>query len=147
MKKKDQILLEEAYSKILNEDFNSDRRLNAFSQNLQGRGFNEVYKNEIAAGGMIHVFANLKTGELLFIEVDASKNFKDGYVLTTDSASKAVSYLRDHSVADFDSLQAMLTFYDNEVPGIYASEMFPLKSYEDAFAQIGKRDRMYADRS
>ena len=168
-KSNDTLLLEQAYQKVL-EDFNSERRLNAFAQNLQGRGFKQVYR-EGSANGEILVFNKAKSddhrmsagnraqdvvnkavgtrsmvsSELIFIEVDASKNFVDGYVLTTDTvaASKIVKHLAN-SEQVFSKLREMLDSLQAVDGDISASEMHPLKSYEDAFAQIGRRDRQYA---
>lgn len=140
---KDTALLEEAYQKVF-EDFNSERRLNAFSQNLQGRGFKVAYKDS-TNNGEVHVLFNPQTSELIFVEVDASKNLIDGYVLTTDAAPKIVNHLRK-STLGFANLRELLDSLSS-IDEIFASEMFPLKSYEEVFAQIGKRDRMYVDRS
>ena len=136
-------MLEQAYQKVL-EDFNSERRLNAFKQNLQGRGFKPAY-NEGSANGQIEVFVNPQTNELIFVEVDASKNFVDGYVLTTDSSAKVSKHLANHTEG-FANLKELLNSLDS-LPEIMASEMHPLKSYEEVFAQIGKRDRMYVSQA
>lgn len=139
MKDKDQQLLEEAYTKV-QEDFNSERRVRAFSQNLQSRGFQSVYSDSSSAG-KIHVFANPKTGELIFVEVDASSNFAAGYVLTTDQAGRIVKHLQG-SQEGFASLKEMLDSLQQVDGEILASEMRSLKSFEEIFQQIGKRDRM-----
>lgn len=141
MKNKDQQLLEEAYLKV-NEDFNSERRVKAFSQNLQSRGFQAVYNSDSDAG-KIHVFVNPKTGEMIFVELDASSNFAGGYVLTTDQAGNVVKHLQ-RSLDGSANLKDMLTSLESVEGEIMASEMFNIKSFEDIFKQIGKRDRMYA---
>lgn len=143
MKNKDQRLLEEAYLKV-NEDFNSERRVRAFAQNLQSRGFQEAYKSDSDAG-RIHVFHNPKTGELIFLEVDASSNFADGYILTTDQAGKIIKHL-ERSLEGSANLKDMLTSIESSVKGeIMASEMWNPKSFEDIIGQIGRRDRIHAE--
>lgn len=135
-KQKDTLLLEQAYEKVL-EDFNSERRLNAFSQNLQGRGFKQAYRDS-TNNGEVHVFFNPKFGELIFVETDASKNFVDGYVLTTDSAANVVKMISQHTMG-FGSLKELLDHVAQN-SNITASEMHHLKNYEEAFQQIQSRD-------
>lgn len=142
MKNKDQQLLEEAYLKV-NEDFNSERRVRAFAQNLQSRGFQEAYKSDSDAG-KIQVFHNPKTGELIFLEVDASSNFADGYILTTDQAGKIVKHL-ERSLEGSANLKDMLTSIESIEGEIIASEMRNPKSFEDIIGQIGRRDRTHAE--
>jgi hypothetical protein len=170
MKKRDQFLLEEAYSKVLGEDFNSERRLNAFSQNLKGRGFNLIYKHP-TGNGEINAFYKAKTdnhrmsigdkvhntitqgmggvsmvsSEFIFIEVDASKNFVDGYVLTVDAGagSKIVKFL-DNDERGPSNLKELLDNIYSIDTQIHSDAAHPLKSYEDVFAQIGRRDQRYA---
>lgn len=142
MRKKEDLLLEEAYSKVV-ENFNSERQFRASMQNLQSRGFKVAYQDATNDGNLT-VLANFETGELIFIEVDASHAFKAGYVLTTDQVSKIVKAIRNNP-GGFDNLDAMLTDISSFDSQIVASAMHSLKSFQDVFAQINKRDSMNVD--